>query len=321
MQVRSRSRFGLALASALVVLAAFAAPCAARGGPGALSPASSGPAADAAPQIFRDVGIDQRLGESVPQGLVFRDETGRSVRLGEYFALGKPVVLSLVYYECPMLCTQVLNGLASALGVLTMDAGKEFTVITASFNPRETPELAAEKKRNYLARYDREGAAEGWHFLTGDSASIAALTKAVGFRYAWDPEINQYAHASGITVLTPAGVVARYFFGIEYSPRDLRLALVEASSGKIGTPVDDLLLYCYKYDPASGKYGPVVMNMVRVGGIVTLATLGVFLFVSLRGDRRRAQAAALALAGAAATPRSASDALGIDAPAPPAERS
>jgi protein SCO1/2 len=308
-----------------VTLAALAHPAAARGGSGALSPASPGPAADAAPQILRDVGIDQRLGESVPLDLAFRDETGSSVRLAEYFALGKPVVLSLVYYECPMLCTQVLNGLASALDVLTMDAGKEFTVITVSFNPRETPALAAEKKKSYLARYDREGAAEGWHFLTGDSLAIAALTKSVGFRYAWDAEINQYAHASGITVLTPEGKVARYFFGIEYSPRDLRLALVEASNGKIGTPVDDLLLYCYRYDPATGKYGAVVMNMVRVGGVATLATLGVFLAVSLRGDRRRAQAALAAAtagagAGAGASSRALHDALPIDGASPPSER-
>jgi protein SCO1/2 len=218
-----------------------------------------------------------------------------------------------------------LNGLASALDVLTMDAGKEFTVITVSFNPRETPALAAEKKKSYLARYDREGAAEGWHFLTGDSLAIAALTKSVGFRYAWDAEINQYAHASGITVLTPEGKVARYFFGIEYSPRDLRLALVEASNGKIGTPVDDLLLYCYRYDPATGKYGAVVMNMVRVGGVATLATLGVFLAVSLRGDRRRAQAALAAAtagagAGAGASSRALHDALPIDGASPPSER-
>jgi len=284
-----------ALSFAALLAAALAAPAAspafAQSGPGGVPPSPAAPAAQGAPSILRDVGIDQRLGESIPLDLHFRDESGRDVRIGDYFGDGKPVILSLVYYECPMLCTQVLNGLASALDVVTMDAGKEFAVLTVSFNPRETHELAAAKKKNYLERYTRPGAEKGWHFLTGDSASIAALTSAAGFRYSWDPEISQYAHASGVTVLTPRGVIARYFFGIEYSPRDLRLALVEASENKIGTPADHLLLYCYRYDPASGKYGAVALNMVRVGGVVTLVCLGAFLFVSLSAERRKRRAA------------------------------
>lgn len=280
------------MATLTAALVSSAAPAAfAQGGPGATPPSQSAPAAQNTPSILRDVGIDQRLGESIPLDLRFRDETGRDVRIGDYFGEGKPVILSLVYYECPMLCTQVLNGLASALDIVTMDAGKEFTVLTVSFNPRETSELAAAKKKNYLERYTRPGAEEGWHFLTGDSASIAALTHAAGFRYSWDPEINQYAHASGITVLTPRGVIARYFFGIEYSPRDLRLSLIEASENKIGTPVDHLLLYCYQYDPVTGKYGAVALNMVRTGGVATIVCLGAFLFFSLRAERRRSRAA------------------------------
>ncbi|MFN0152633.1 MAG: SCO family protein [bacterium] len=278
---------------AALFAAALAPPAHAQSGPGGVPPAPGAQPAEGTPSILRDVGIDQRLGESIPLDLHFRDESGDDVRIGDYFANGKPVILSLVYYECPMLCTQVLNGLASALEVVTMDAGKEFTVLTVSFNPRETHELAAAKKKNYLERYSRPGAEDGWHFLTGDSASIAALTSAAGFRYSWDPEISQYAHASGVTVITPRGVIARYFFGIEYSPRDLRLSLIEASENKIGTPVDHLLLYCYQYDPVTGKYGAVALNMVRAGGVATLACLGVFLFVSLRADRRRARAARL----------------------------
>lgn len=283
------------VAAAAIVLAHTPVPRAfAQSGPGGVPPSPATPADPAASSILRQVGIDQRLGESIPLDLRFRDESGRDVRIGDYFGAGKPVILSLVYYECPMLCTQVLNGLASALDIVTLDAGKDFTVLTVSFDPRETPDLAAAKKKSYLERYHRPGAEAGWHFLTGDSASIAALTAAAGFRYSWDPEINQYAHASGITVLTPRGVLARYFFGIEYSPRDLRLGLVEASENKIGTPADHLLLYCYRYDPASGKYGAVALNMVRVGGVVTLVCLGSFLFFSLRAERRKRRAAPVA---------------------------
>ncbi|MFN7945383.1 MAG: cytochrome c oxidase subunit II [Blastocatellia bacterium] len=221
------------------------------------------------PQLLKQVGIDQRLNAQVPLDLVFRDEEGRTVRLGDYFN-GKPVVLSLAYYKCPMLCTQVLNGLTGSLKTLAFDIGNQYNVITVSFNPRDSSNLAAAKKEAYLLRYNRPGAERGWHFLTGDEPSIKALTDAVGFHYAYDEKLDQYAHASGIMLLTPQGRIARYFYGIEYKPLDLRLGLIEAAQNKIGSPVDQLLLFCYHYDPASGKYGPVVMNILRLGGIITV---------------------------------------------------
>ena len=243
--------------------------------------------ADTRPPMLRNVGFDQKLNEQVPLELVFRDENGRSAALREYFD-GRPVILSLVYYDCPMLCSQVLNGLASSLDVLPFNAGKEFNVITVSFDPRETTALAAAKKKTYMRRYKRPGAAEGWHFLTGDPVSITRLAQAVGFRYAYDAEKNQYAHASGVMVLTPQGKLARYFYGIEYAPRDVRLALVEASANRIGSPVDQLLLYCYQYDPATGKYGAIVMRFVRLGGVVTVAGLLSLMWLLRRRDAGRA---------------------------------
>jgi protein SCO1 len=246
--------------------------------------------AQSQPSILREVGFDQNLGQAVPLDAAFRDESGRSVRLGDYFGK-KPVVLSLVYYECPMLCTLTLNGLASALGVLSFDVGKEFEVVTVSFEPKETPELAAAKKKTYLGRYKRPGAEQGWHFLTGDEASVRALTRAVGFRYAWDEKTKQYAHPSGIMVLTPEGRLSHYLYGVEYAPKDLRLALVEASQNRIGTPVDQVMLYCYKYDPETGKYGAMIMRMVRLGGALTVLALGAFLVVMWRRERRAAPVA------------------------------
>jgi protein SCO1/2 len=233
------------------------------------------------PAALNNVGIDQKLNEQVPLDLVFRDETGREVRLAEYFNHGRPVIIALVYYECPMLCNQVLNGLTGSLKTLSFDIGKEFDVITVSFDRRETPQLAADKKASYIARYNRPGAETGWHFLTGDQNSIDALTKAVGFRYAYDSATKQFAHASGIMLTTPEGKLARYFYGIEYAPKEMRLSIVEASANKVGSPVDQLLLYCYHYDPASGKYGLAIMNVVRLGGVITV--VGIFaLLIILR---------------------------------------
>jgi protein SCO1 len=242
----------------------------------------------ALPAALRDVVIEQKLNAQVPPDLVFRDESGRSIKLGEYFG-SKPIILALVYYECPMLCTQVLNGLMGSLKVLSFDVGEQFLVLTVSFDPRETPDLAAGKKESYMGRYSRPGADAGWHFLTGPESSIEALTHAVGFRYRYDVEKGQFAHASGIMVLTPQGKISRYFYGIEYSPRDLRLGLVEASNNRIGSPVDQLLLFCYHYDPATGKYGAVVMNFVRLGGAATVLTLGSILILFFRRDARRSQ--------------------------------
>jgi protein SCO1/2 len=243
------------------------------------------------PKALTGVGIDQKLNEQLPLDLVLKNENGESVKLGDYFGK-KPVVLSLVYYQCPMLCNQVLNGMVTAFRVMSFAPGKEFEVVTISFDPRETPALAAAKKQtyvDYLPDEKRASAAAGWHFLTADEASIARITSAVGFRYHWDEATNQFAHASAIYVATPQGKLARYFYGIEYAPRDLRLGLIEAAENKIGSPVDQLLLYCYHYDPATGKYGAVVMNMMRVGGVITLIALAALLLALRR--RSRAQVA------------------------------
>lgn len=241
---------------------------------------------DGRPPILRQVSIEQRLGQPLPLDLTFRDEAGRAVRLGDYFGK-RPVVLVLAYYNCPMLCTQVLNGLLSAMRVVSFDASREYEVVTVSFDPRDKPSDARAKKTPYVSRYGRPGAAAGWHFLTGEKPAIDALTEAVGFRYAWDEKIGQFAHASAIYVATPEGRLSRYIYGIEYAPRDLRLALVEASQGKIGTAVDQLLLYCYHYDPAAGRYSAAVMNMVRLAGVVFVLVLSTFLFLMWRREKRR----------------------------------
>jgi protein SCO1 len=236
------------------------------------------------PKALNGVGIDQKLNEQLPLDLVFKNENGENVKLADYFGK-KPVVLSLVYYQCPMLCNQVLNGMVTAFKVMAFQPGQEFEVVTVSFDPRETPALAAAKKNtyvNYLPEARRSKAAAGWHFLTGDEANIKRLTDAVGFRYHFDEATNQFAHGSAIYVTTPPGKLARYFYGIEYAPRDLRLGLIEAADNKIGTPVDQLLLYCYHYDPATGKYGAAVMKMMRVGGVVTLVAMIVMLFALRR---------------------------------------
>ncbi len=241
--------------------------------------------ATAVPPQLRDVGIDQKLGQRVPLDLEFRDETGQTVQLGDYFK-DKPVLLTLVYYDCPMLCTQVLNGVVGSLKALSFTPGKEFRIVTVSFDPHESPRLAKAKKEIYLERYSRPGAAAGWHFLTGDEQSIAALTSAVGFRFKYDETSRQFAHASGIMVLTPQGKLSHYLYGIEYAPRDLRLSLVEASANKIGSPVDQLLLYCYHYDPMTGRYGAVVMNIIRAGGFATFIGLAILIVILRRGRRQ-----------------------------------
>ena len=237
------------------------------------------------PQLLQDVGFDQRLNEQIPLGLVFQDEKGKSVQLREYFG-EKPVVLSLVYYECPMLCTQVLNGLMRSLKNLSLDVGKEFNVVTVSINPNERTILANAKKMLYAGLYGRPGAMEDWHFLTGQRDSIEQLARAVGFRYAYDPVSGQYAHASGIMVLTPEGRLSRYFYGIEYPSRDMRLSLVEASAGKIASPVDQILLFCYHYDPMTGKYGLAITHVVRAAGLATVLALGTFLLVMFRREKQ-----------------------------------
>jgi len=238
---------------------------------------------DQKPAILDQVGIDQRLNQQVPLDLTFVDESGKTIKLGEYFGQ-KPVVLSLVYYECPMLCSQVLNGLTASLNTLNFNVGREFDVITVSFDPRDTPAAANDTKQRILKRYRRPGSEQGWHFLTGKKDQIDALAQAVGFRYAWDPEIQQYAHASGIMLLTPDGHVAQYYYGIEYAPRNLQLGIVETSKGKVGGLAGQILLYCYHYDPAKGKYGAAIFNILRVGALVTMLALGGFMFVMFRRD-------------------------------------
>ena len=249
--------------------------------------AGHGRADDERPPLLRDVGLEPKLGAAVPGELAFRDETGAPVRLGQYFAEGRPVLLSLVYFGCPMLCGQVSTAVTAALRTLNLDAGKDFTVLTVSFDPHDGPEIARQRKHETLGRYGRPTADAGWHFLTGDAAAIHALTDAVGFRYAWDDVGQQFAHVAAIMVLTPDGRVARYFPGVEYAPRDLRLGLVEASSGRIGSTVDRLLLYCYRYNGATGRYTPIVENAVRAGAVLTLAALGMLVVVLRRQELHR----------------------------------
>jgi protein SCO1 len=239
------------------------------------------PPANVRPPGLKNVGIEQHLDEQIPPGLVFRDEAGNPVRLGDYFG-EKPMILNLVYYQCPMLCGEVLSGLESALRVLKFDVGKEFDVLTVSFDPKETPEMAAEKKAQYLKRYGRPSAEQGWHFLTGPQASIDALTKAAGFQYQYDPKTGQFAHATAIMVLTPQGKIAQYYYGVEFAPKDLRLGLIQASQNKIGTVVDQMLLYCYHYDPNTGKYGAIISRILKLAAGATVLVLGTFLVVMFR---------------------------------------
>jgi protein SCO1 len=270
----------LTIAVAISVGLCAAAPLRAQG----LVPDDAGQPAKAKPGVLSKVGIDQRLNQHVPLDLPFTDETGRAVRLGDYFGK-RPVILALVYYECPMLCTQVLNGAVSALSMLTFDAGREFDVVAVSINPKETPALAAQKKQAYVDRYKRPHTAAGWHFLTGKEENIQRLAAAVGFRYAFDESIQQYAHGAGIEVLTPHGVLSKYFYGIEFSPRDLKFGLIEASEERIGSAIDNALLLCYHYDPATGKYGAAAIEAIRIGAVATVLAIGSFLFVSLRKER------------------------------------
>jgi protein SCO1 len=249
----------------------------------------------APPSLIDEIGIDQRLDMPIPSDLEFRDADGRVLRFHELL-FERPVLLVPVYYRCPMLCGEALRGLVGALKAIPLQVGRDFDVVIASFDPSETPALAAQKRAEILADYGDRGLSSGWHFLTGSEPSTKSLTKAIGFRYAYDPTSGQFAHASVVVVLTPEGKISRYFFGIDYAPRDLRLALVEASRGEIGGVVDQLILYCYHYDPATGRYGVVIMNVLRLGGIATVALIGGFMLWSFRQDRRSRRP------GAGATP-------------------
>jgi protein SCO1/2 len=244
---------------------------------------STSPAAQK--KILSKVGFTQNLNAEVPLDLPFRDENGTTVSLARYFT-DKPVILSLVYYECPMMCTESLNGLVRSIRSLSFDAGKEYRIVTVSFDPKETSRLAAAKKRVYADRYGRPSAAQGWAFLTGDEGPIRRLTDTVGFHFTYDPELKQFAHGTGIIVLTPGGKISRYLFGVEYSARDLKLALVEASAGKIGSPVDQLLLYCYHYDPLAGKYNLDILRALRVSGLATVLVLAALIGFWLYREKR-----------------------------------
>jgi|KBSSwiStaDraftv2_1062776.scaffolds.fasta_scaffold33551_3 protein SCO1/2 len=262
---------------ATLVAGLMALPCFGQG----MTKGIMSPPANVRPPGLQNVGIEQHLDEQIPADLSFRDETGKPVHLGDYFGK-KPMILNLVYYNCPMLCGEVLSGLEGALRVLKFDVGKEFDVLTVSFDPRETPDMATRKKAEFLKRYGRAGAAEGWHFLTGPQESIDALTKAAGFQYQYDPKTGQFAHATAIMILTPEGKIAQYYYGVDYAPKDLRLGLIQASENKIGTLADQVLLYCYHYDPTTGKYGAIISRVLKLAGIATLLGLGILMTVLIR---------------------------------------
>jgi protein SCO1/2 len=249
----------------------------------------TGPANDKPPSILNGVGIAQNLNMQLPLSLTFTDDQGQQVTLGSYFGR-KPAILALVYYQCPMLCSEELNGLTGALQMVDEVPGKDFNIIVVSIDPTEGTDLAAAKTRSYLKRYGHPETASGWHFMTGTQANIDALTKAVGFGYVKIPgpdgKLTQFAHASAIQIVTPEGKLAQYYMGVEYSPKDIRLGLAEASSNRIGSPVDNILTYCYHYDPQTNKHSLIVARVVQLGGLVTLCTLGSFMFVMFRRDSR-----------------------------------
>jgi protein SCO1/2 len=245
------------------------------------------PPPPASTEVLKQVGIDQNLGRQIPLDLSFRDEAGATVQLRDYFN-DKPVVIALVYYRCPMLCTMTLNGMLAAFKPLKYTVGQEFQVITVSFDPHETPDAAAAKKKSYMAAYNRAGAESGWRFLTGDETSIKTLADALGYRYYYDPRTNQYAHASAIMLATPDGRLSRYFYGLEYSARDLQFAVIDASNQKVGSPVDKLLLLCYEYDPRTGRYGLTIMRSLQIGGTLTFLLLATYITRSILRERRTA---------------------------------
>ena len=278
--MRSKIQFGLWIAIA-GLCAALALPAAAQM-KGDIIQLNTPPSSDRLPTL-KGVGVDQHLDAQVPMNLEFRDENGKSVHLGDYFGK-RPVILNLAYYGCTMLCGEVQSGVIGSLKAVNFTPAKDFDIVTVSFDPRETPEMAMAKKKSLLLRYRREGAEQGWHFLTGDQHNIEALTKSVGFDYQFDPHSMQWAHAAAVMVLTPQGKISKYFYGIEFAPKDLRFGLIEASQDKIGTLVDQMLLYCYHYNPATGRYGAVIMNVLRVAGAATALILGGFVLIMFRRD-------------------------------------
>jgi len=241
------------------------------------------------PDALTTIGIEQKLGEQLPLETELKNEDGSAVKLGDYFNHRRPVVLALVYYECPMLCNQVLNGLTGSLKGISLDAGKDFDVVALSFDARENdrPDLAKGKKASYVERYGRSSSENGWHFLTGTQEAIEKITSAAGFNFKWDEKSEQFAHAAGVMIVTPSGKMSRYFYGIDYAPRDIKFGLMESGENKVGNPAEKLLLYCYHYDPATGKYGFAILNIIRLGGVATLMGLGAMVFVFWRRNKKK----------------------------------
>jgi protein SCO1/2 len=289
-----RRRLFLACATAVMTVAAVVSPSAQRALPGSSAPGQPAMAPLAA---LKDVRIDQKMDSTVPLDLPFVDEHGKDVTLAQYFGGSRPAVLALVYYECPMLCTQVLNGLFSSIEPLKLDAGRDFDIVVVSFDPGETPAMALAKKTSYLKHYHRPTAEAGIHFLTGRQPAIDTLADAVGFRYAYDETIDQYAHPAAVTVLTPKGHVSKYLYGVEFAPMDFRFAMVSAGEGTIGTVIDQALLYCFHYDPATGKYSVAIMSFLRLAGVLTLLGIMGFILVHLRRERRQNAAVASTATG------------------------
>jgi protein SCO1 len=275
--VSSRVQKSLSTAAALVFLAVGGWAQGMYSGAGGIM----APSANVKPPGLKHAGIEQKLDQQLPLNLAFRDEAGKPVQLGDYFGK-RPVILNFVYYRCPMLCSEVLSGLEGSLKALSFNVGEDFDVLTVSFDPKDTPENATEKKASVLKHYQRSGAAGGWHFLTGSQESITALTNAAGFGYDYDAKTDQFAHSTAIMVITPEGKIAQYYYGVDFPPRDLRLGLIQASQNKIGSLADQVLLYCYHYDPQSGKWGAVVSHMIQLGGGVTILSLGAVLLVLFR---------------------------------------
>ena len=282
MAVRTSIRFAL-LTALLAGMVAFAQP------PSSFMRGATQSASQVSPVDLKDIGIDQKLDQPVPLDLTFKDETGKTVRLGDYFQAGRPVILNLVYYTCPMLCGEELAGESSALAVLRFTPGKEYEAVSVSFNPDETPENAADAKKTYIDRMNEhlepktDGA--GWHFLTGQEPEIRKLADAVGFHYRRDPQSGQFMHSTAIMIVTPQGKLAQYYYGVEFSPKDVRLGLIEASRNKIGNLVDQVFLYCYHYDPSTGRYGAVISRILRLAGVATVVVLGGFVVVMIRRDK------------------------------------
>lgn len=243
------------------------------------------------PDALKRSGIEQKLGDSLPLDAKFKDENGKEVLLGDYFGKGRPVVLAFVYYECPMLCNEVLNGLTGSLKGVSLDAGKDFDVVAISFDQRENDVegLAANKKASYMERYGRPGTETGWHFLTGTESEITKATNAAGFNFFWDEQTKQFAHAGGIMVATPDGKLSKYFYGIDYAPRDLRLGIVESGENKIGSLQDTMLLYCFHYNPATGKYGFQILTALRALAVLTLLGMGLMGFVFWKRNKKKAE--------------------------------